>query len=329
MRPIVSSIGTITYGCARHLATILGPLVGKSQHHVQNSTAFVKEVQGLILQPDEEIRSYDVTALFTSVPVDKALNIIEQRLKNDTTLTERTSIPPPDIVRLLNICLNCTYFIFQEQYYLQIHGAAMGSPVSPIVCNIYMEEFEKNAIENAQYPPRIWKRYVDDTYTILKKAHADSFTVYLNSLDEHIKWTTEGETQAEKDGISERQIPFLDTLSVVDEEGRINTRVYRKTTHTDQYLNFSSNHPLEHKVSVVRTLMKRAETLVNKDEDKRAEIEHVTSTLNLNGYPNWLLKKSKTSVQRQITNQPINPAPSAPPKFPVVIPYIKKESQNN
>ena len=64
----------------------------------------------------------------------------------------------------------------------------MGSPVSPIVCNLYMEYFEQQALAMARHPLRLWRRYVDDTYTTMKKAHAQ-FTEYLNTVDTDIKWT--------------------------------------------------------------------------------------------------------------------------------------------
>ena len=173
---------------------------------------------------------------------------------------ERTPLAPDDIIKLLDKCLKCTYFVYKGEYYLQIHGAAMGSPVSPIVCNLYMEYFEQKALAEAKDPPRWWFRYVDDTYTVLKKDQSQEFTDYLNTVDEDIKWTTEGEVVTElgveKEGTEkrvERALAFLDTLSVINEDGSIRTRVYRKETHTDQYLNFASNHPLEHKRGVVKS----------------------------------------------------------------------------
>ena len=93
---------------------------------------------------------------------------------------------------------------------------------------------------------------MNDTHTVLKKAHAQAFTDHLKSVDEDIKWTMEGEIvtdmHMDQDGEVvpqvERTLAFLDTLSVIKEDGSIKTRVYRKDTHTDQYLNFASNHPL-------------------------------------------------------------------------------------
>ena len=233
----------------------------------------------LKVDPDEELRSYDVSALFTSVPVDKAMVIIKRRLQEDVTLVKRTPLSPDDIVQLLDQCLKCTYFLYKGQYYLQVHGAAMGSPVSPIVCNIYMEDFEQKALSGAEHPPRWWKRYVDDTYTVLKKDKAQEFTDYLNTIDEDIKWTTEGEVLREIEVEDEKQVErclaFLDTLSVINEDGTIRTRVFRKETHTDQYLNFNSNQPFEHKRGVVRTLTHRANSIVSDLGDRKRELEHV------------------------------------------------------
>ena len=82
----------------------------------------------------------------------------------------------------------------------------------------------------------------------------------------------------------------MDTLTVVKEDGSINTRVYRKSTHTDQYLSFQSNHPLEHKRGVVNTLMNRADTVVSDGPDREKEKEHVRKALKVNGYPDWVFK---------------------------------------
>ncbi|XP_033117319.1 uncharacterized protein LOC117117198 [Anneissia japonica] len=199
LRPIVSSIDSITYSSAKFLAEILSPLVGNSIHHVVNSLEFSKLIKNKRVEEDEELRSYEVTALFTSVPVDKSLEIIHTRLQNDPTLSNRTTVTPQQIIKLLEVCLRCTYTFYQ-----QIRGAAMGSPVSPVVCNLYMEDMEQLT---ALHPPIWWYRYVDDTHTKLKKAHAQEFTDHLNSLDPDIKFTTEGEVN--------RSLAFLDTLTLL------------------------------------------------------------------------------------------------------------------
>ena len=127
-------------------------MAGRSTFSVQNTMDFVEQVKNIKLQPHECIVSYDVKALFTSVPTKSAVNIIKQLLEDDKELQQRTTMTVQNIICLLEFCLNNTNFIFQGNYYEQTEGAAMGSPLSPIIANIYMEAFEKQAISTAPYP---------------------------------------------------------------------------------------------------------------------------------------------------------------------------------
>ena len=138
----MSSCGSVTYGVAKELAKILKPLVGKSPHHINSTPDFVEQVKHITLAPGEFLSSYDVLALFTSVPVDPACSIIKDLLEKDHTLKKRTVLAVSDIILLLEFCLKNTYFAFQGQFYEQVEGAAMGSPVNPIVANFYMEYLE-------------------------------------------------------------------------------------------------------------------------------------------------------------------------------------------
>ena len=146
---------------------------------MKNSKGFTEYVKNLKVDPDEELRSYDISALFTRLPVNKAMVIIRRRLE-DENLNKRTPLSPNDIITLLETCLNCTYFLHKGQHYLQVYGAAMGLPVFAIVCNLYMENFEQTALAKVENPSRWWKRYVDDTHTVLRKDQAHSFTDYLH-----------------------------------------------------------------------------------------------------------------------------------------------------
>ena len=91
--------------------------------------------------------SFDVTSLFTKVPIEEALQAVSTRLTQDDTLEDRTAIPIADICALTELCLCSTYFSFDAMFFEQVEGAAMGSPLSPIVANLYMEAFEERALE--------------------------------------------------------------------------------------------------------------------------------------------------------------------------------------
>ena len=203
--------------------------MSKSPHHIQGTGDFVSRTKGLTLQLGECLSSYDVTSLFTSVPIDPALNIIKDQLEKDGKLNDRTVLSVQDIIELLGFCLHNTYFSFQNKFYEQIEGAAMRSPVSPIVANLYMESFERKALASATYPPRVWYRFVDDTWVIQKQAHKQAFLDHINNIDLAIKFTVEG-TQGNG------AIPFLDTLVTLLADNSLSFKVYQKPTHTDQYL---------------------------------------------------------------------------------------------
>ena len=153
LRPIVSSCGSVTYGVAKELAKIVKPLVGKSLYHINSTQDFVEQVRHITLTPGECLSSYDVSALFTSVPIDPALKIIKDPLEKDPTLKDRTVMGVNDSILLLEFSLKNTYFSFQGQFFEQVKGAAMGSLVSPIVANLYMEYLEQKALSTASHPP--------------------------------------------------------------------------------------------------------------------------------------------------------------------------------
>ena len=96
--------------------------------------------------------SYDVKALFKSVPIQPATKIIKKHLEEDKDLHLRTSMTVKHISCLLEFCLMNTYFTFQGRFYEQIEGAAMGSPISPIVANLFMEDLEIKAINTSPCP---------------------------------------------------------------------------------------------------------------------------------------------------------------------------------
>ena len=104
-----------------------------------------------------------------------------------------------------------------------------------MVANLYMEEFEIRAINTAEHPPRVWNRYVDDTFVVTKTSHKEEFLEH-NSLDPHIQFTSE---PSREDG----SMPFLDTLVMPQPDKSLITTVYRKPTHTDLYLQWKSPQP--------------------------------------------------------------------------------------
>ncbi len=89
LRPIVSSINSVTYNIAKYVANILAPLVGNTPHHIQNSLDFVNKVKGLKIEQDETMVSYDVTSLFTCIPTMELFLCADQMDKTDSYIQRR------------------------------------------------------------------------------------------------------------------------------------------------------------------------------------------------------------------------------------------------
>ena len=147
----------------------------------------------------------------------------------------------------------------------------MGSPISPLIANIFMEEFEVQALSSFSQPPSLWLRFVDDTFVINKAEHSQNLLQHINSQDPHIQFTVEPTQQG--------SLPFLDTLITIQPDNTFSTTVYRKPTHTDQYLHWDSNHHITAKQSVFNTLSHRAKTVSSTQDSLDKELDHIKTAL--------------------------------------------------
>ena len=123
----------------------------------------------------------------------------------------------------------------------------------------------------------------------MKKAHKEKFLTHINSVDSNIQFTTE---EPGPDG----SLPFLDILITPDKDGRLETTVYRKPTHTDQYLQWDSHHPISSKCSVVGTLHHRARTICSNNKLLQQEDDHFSKALRKCNYPIWALDRVKIKM---------------------------------
>ena len=146
---------------------------------------------------------------------------------------------------------------------------------------------------NALHPPNGWKRFVDDVYSIIKRTHLENFFHHINNLPQNIKFTMEEESNGE--------LAFLGTL-LKRNNGEITVLVYRKSTHTDQYLHYSSHHQTSCKESVVSSLLNRAYSIITNKDDLHKENKCIKQALKQvlkeNGYQQSIISK----IFRRITN---------------------------
>ena len=318
LRPIVSAIGSPTYRLAKKLAKILSPLAGKTSSFIKNSTDFANRIKQTTIQSSDTMVSLDVMSLFTKVPIADALATISNLLSQDESFEEHTAIPAEEICTLTELCLRSTYFEFQGRFFEQMDGAAMGSPLSPVVANLFMEAFESRALEQAPLLPSMWVRYVDDTFVIWPHTdeELETFHANLNTIHPSIQFTYE----KEKEG----QLPFLD-VCVQRRGNTISTSVYRKATHTDRYINFSSHHHPRIKTGVVHCLKQRADKVCDEGTISQ-ERKHLQNTFEANGYPRRLVQQALRKQPRAETEETRSECDQGQTKL-LILPYLKNTSE--
>ena len=282
--------------------------------HVVNSAELSSILRETTLPEGHQLVSFDVSALFTSVPLDVVIPQARALLEGDATLPERTGLTPDDIVKLLEFVLRTTFFQFRGNFYQQLFGAPMGSPVAPVVANILMEHLEQKVLDEPTASPYIWHRYVDDILAAVKPSEVDILLDRLNSVYPSIKFTVERE--------EEGQLPFLDMTLKRSLEGKITTEVYYKSTASGQYLNFLSHHPDEHKRTVVQTLAQRAFNISGDADSKHKELNNIRANLKANDYPAKYVDSEIRKTERYHQQaagaalQASTQDPQAPPQTP-------------
>ena len=179
---------------------------------------------------------------------------MEQKLKNDRKLSTRTNLSKQELLRLTKLCVIDPSFQCELGRFQQSDGAPMGGPLSRLLADLVLEDFESKIRMNRKWKHKWdWVRYIDNTFMCWEYSleELQEFVQFLNSLHPKIKWTSE----VEKDN----KISFLDILIVQNREGN-DTTVYRKESASDRYIHFSSAQAWQEKVAAIRTLKHRALT---------------------------------------------------------------------
>ncbi|XP_071443316.1 putative nicotine oxidoreductase [Hetaerina americana] len=141
IRPVVSSVAAPSRKLASHLNSLFREVTGfKPRYGVKNSTELCQHLTQRELPSSKHILvSFDVKDLFTNIPISEAVKVAEETLK-------QTGAEPPfldEFLALLRVCVEENYFKFNGKFFQQKDGLAMGSPLSPLLADLYMNDFEE------------------------------------------------------------------------------------------------------------------------------------------------------------------------------------------
>ena len=169
--------------------------------------------------------------------------------------------------------------LFEGEYYKQIDGVAMGSPLGPTFANIFLCFYEQIWLENCpvEFKSVVYGRFVDDTFLLFRSYELiEKFRAYLNCQYPNIKFTSEIEEN--------NCMSFLD-IKIIRELNSFSTSVYRKPTFSGVFTNFDSFIPLSYKTGLIWSLLYRAFSLCSSFELLHQEILKLKDILKRNGYP--------------------------------------------
>jgi len=221
LRPIVSSIGMYNYELAKYLCCLLQPHI-PFNYCTQDSFTFVGEIQKLRLSGNFMV-SFDAESLFTNIPLNECIDLAVKYVSEGN----------PDLKLSTNELKNLFHFATSRTHFLlKRDGVAMGSPLAPVLANLFMGHHENIWLETYRVSKiSFYRRYVDDTFFVFEtEQDALLFFDFINTRHPNIRFTMEKEV--------DHKLPFLDVFIHNHSPGPPTTTVFRKKTFTGLLTNY-------------------------------------------------------------------------------------------
>ena len=302
-RPIISDCSSESYKISEYVDHHLAPLATSHPSFVKDTQDFISKISELEIPKDAMLVTLDVDSLYTNINNKDGIKAVANKLRE----TPGSNRPDKQLLELLEISLLNNDFEFNGQWYLQIFGTAMGKKFAPNYANIFMAQWEQEALSKCHKKPLLYLRYLDDIFIIWTHSEAEfqSFFETLNQHHESIKL---------KSTVSHSTIDFLDVTVFkgprFDKENILDTKVYFKPTDTHQLLHKLSFHPKHTFSGIVKSQFLRYNRICNNQADFEEACNILIHALRPRGYSKRFLRTIKSNTLKQIQDE-INRGPRA------------------
>ena len=289
-RPIIDTTGTTHYSVGKYLTNLLNPLTTNNYTLKDSFDAAerIKQIPNEHLENGYVFVSFDVTSLFTNVPLKRTIDIIVDRVYNKKLI--KTNLTKTSLRKLIKDTCTKTVFSANNILYEQLDGVSMGSSLGPVLANIIMTELEDIIIKPLINDNTIsfYSRYVDDTLLLVKPEDIQRLHDALNSFDPNLQFTVD---------TFEHETPhFLDIEISPD-----GLSIFRKDTNTGLYTNYNSYTPWSYRKAWIRSLVNRA-TKICSPGKLNQEIHMIKRFASWNNFPhhivNNIIKYSQNTQQK-------------------------------
>ena len=290
LRPILDMSNSPYHSLAKWLTEILEPIRRElAVYSLKDSFQFVELIQHLQLT-EHKMFSLDVESLFTNVPLKETVNYLCDYI--DRTGKD-VGLPTTLLKKLILLCTENVQFMFNKDIYRQKDGVAMGSPIGPLLADIFMSKLENDPLLQTIRQFSCYCRYVDDIFVIGDQGL--DFTTLLNKFNTahpSIKFSLETETN--------NCLNFLDVNITWRDNRTLRRAIFRKPTWTGQYIHFDSFIPLKTKRNLIKSLTARTTRICSNDTIEQ-ELEHLKQVFIQNGYPLRFITTNMDKAKHQMS----------------------------
>ena len=294
IRPVINNKQAPSYKTAKFLNKKLCNLIDLPHtYNIKNSQELAEELIKIHINKDKRLITYDIKDLYVNLPIQGIIETTKFWLKSnniDNKLINQT-------IQMLTTVINQNYFQHEDQWFQPERGIAMGSPISSIIAEIYLQYIEQTYIKHWLESEEItyYRRYVDDILIIYNINHTNKQKISqrINNIDKNLQFKPTNEEH--------NTISYLD-LSIHRNNNNLDLSIYRKPTSTDTCIHYLSNHPNEHKTAAFRYYTHRMQNLPITNNAKQKEWETILTIARNNGYPRHIINNIRTKITNKIQN---------------------------
>lgn len=310
-RPIVGDCATESRRVSDYIDYFLKPLATKHSTYLKDTYNFINKIKNKKIDKNCLLVTGDITALYTNMNINRTIAVVKRAFKNNP----HRNRPDDELIKLLELIMKNNDFKFNEESFLQIFGTAMGKSFAPNLANLYLIDFDRQAMNGFKIKPSIFYRFLDDIFFLWSGTIEElkEFESFLNSIIPSIKVTlTASLTEAN----------FLDTTifkHTDNDDTTLQSKVYFKPTDTHQLLHTSSFHPPHTTAGVLKSQIIRFKRLSSFKSDFDNASNILFRALSKRGYNKRLLRKTKRDIWFNISKH--KQTDKEKPLLPIVIPY--------